>query len=79
MANDMQSVVIGKRQILRELKKSNITEILIASDAETVYITELIDVAKSHGVPYRIGSTMLAIAREHGVEVPCGAVGVLRS
>ena len=78
MANSMQKVVIGKRQILRELKKNNIAEIYIAADAETAYITELIEVAKSNDIPYKIGSTMLTIAREYNIDVPCGAVGVLK-
>lgn len=79
MANDVQTVVIGKRQIMRELKKGNITEIRIAADAETAYITELIDAAKKNGVNYRICSTMHDIAREYNIEVPSGAVGILCS
>ena len=79
MANGTNNVVIGKRQILRELKNSNIAEIFIAADAETKYITELIEVAKSNGVAYHIGSTMSQIALEHGIEVPSGAVGVLKA
>ena len=78
MANSTQKAVVGKRQILRELKKSNIAEIFIAADAETKYITELIEAAKAHGVSYRIGSTMDKIAAEYGIEVPSGAIGVLK-
>ncbi len=79
MANSVQNVVIGKRQILRELKKGNIAEIQIAVDAETEYITFLIDCAKAHGVSYRLHSTMDQIALQHGIEVPSGAVGVLKA
>ena len=79
MANSMHNVVIGKRQILRELKKNNIAEITIATDAETQYIASLIDVAKEHGVPYRLSGTMNEISAEHGIQVPSGAVGVLKA
>ena len=79
MANDTQNVVIGKRQILRELKGGNLAEIRIASDAETAYITQLIEAAKSGNVAYRICSTMHQIAADYGIEVPCGAVGVLKA
>ncbi len=79
MANGTNNVVIGKRQILRELKRGNIREIYIAADAETQYITELIEVAKANDVNYRIGSSMVQIAAEYGVEVPSGAVGVLKA
>ncbi len=79
MANNAKRTVIGKRQILRELKNGNVAEIFIAADAETKYITELIEAAKSHGVNYRIGSTMAQIASECGIDVPSGAIGVLKA
>lgn len=79
MANGTQNVVVGKRQILRELHRDNLAEIYIAADAETKYITELIEVAKKNNVSYRIGSSMGQIAAEHGIDVPCGAVGVLKA
>ena len=72
------NVVIGRRQILRELKKDNIAEIRIATDAETQYITSLIEVAKEHGVPYRLSGTMDDISAEYGIAVPSGSVGVLK-
>ena len=78
MANSMHNVVIGKRQILRELKKNNIAEITIAVDAETQYIASLIEVAKLHGVPYRLRGTMNEISADFGIQVPSGAVGVLK-
>ena len=78
MANSMNSVVIGKRQILRELKKNNVAEIVIAADAESQYIASLIEVAKAHGVRYKIRGTMNEISAQHGIAVPSGAVGVLK-
>lgn len=77
MTNGIDGVVVGKRQILRELKNNNIAEIRIACDAETKYIGELIAVAKQHNVRYVIASTMDEIAAQYGIEVPSGAVGVL--
>ena len=78
MAYSMHKVVIGKRQILRELRNNNVAEITIATDAETQYITSLIEQAKLHGVTYRLRGTMNEIAAEFGIEVPSGAVGVLK-
>ncbi len=77
MADSMQKVVIGKRQILRELKNNNVAHIIIAADAETQYIHSLIDAAVQSGVKYAISGTMQEIAAQYGIEVPCGAVGVL--
>ena len=79
MASSMYNVVIGRRQILRELKKNNIAEITIATDAETQYIASLIQVAKEHGVPYTLAGTMCDISAQYGIQVPSGAVGVLRA
>lgn len=79
MANNHENVVVGKRQILREIKQGNIVEIRIAADAETQYITELIETAKNNGVSYRICSTMSQIAADYGIEVPSGAIGVLKA
>ena len=63
---------------MRELKKGNIAEIVIATDAETQYIASLIDVAKEHGAPYRLHGTMNDISAKYGIQVPSGAVGVLK-
>ena len=79
MANSMHNVVIGRRQIIRELKKSNIAEIQIATDAEAQYIASLIEVAKSQSVPYKLRGTMNELSASYGIDVPSGAVGVLKA
>ena len=78
MAYSMHNVVIGRRQILRELKKGNIEQIQIAVDAEAQYIASLIEVAKQYGVPYRLSGAMKDISADFGSDVPSGAVGVLK-
>ena len=75
----MSNVVIGRRQILRELKKNNIAEIVIATDAEASYIAGLIEVAKQAGVAYKLHGTMNEISARYGIEVPSGAIGVLKA
>ncbi|MCM1194571.1 MAG: ribosomal L7Ae/L30e/S12e/Gadd45 family protein [Firmicutes bacterium] len=77
MANNDKTVVIGKRQILRELKNKNVREIRIASDAETQYIHSLIEAAKENSVKYVINGSMADISSEYGIDVPSGAVGLL--
>ena len=78
MANSTNSVVIGRRQILRELKKGNVAQIIIATDAEAQYIAGLIEIAKQAGVPYKLHGTMNEISANYRIEVPSGAVGVLK-
>ena len=79
MANSNSSVVIGRRQILRELKKNNIAEIVIATDAEAGYIAGLIEVAKQADVAYKLRGTMNEISQQYHIEVPSGAVGILKA
>lgn len=79
MANSTSNVVIGKRQILRELKKNNVAEIIIAADAEASYIASLIEVAKQAGVAYKLHGTMNEISARYAIDVPSGAVGVLKA
>ena len=71
-------VVIGKKQILRELKANNIAQIQIATDAETEYINSIVAEAQKASVKYVIHGTMNQIAQEYNIDVPCGAVGVLK-
>ena len=78
MANDKLNVVIGKRQILREIKKNNIVEIKIAADAEQEYIHYMIELAKQHGVKYLICGSRDAFSAEYGIDVPTGAIGLLK-
>ena len=79
MANSMSGVVIGRRQILRELKKNNVAEIVIAVDAEAQYIANLIEVAKQAGVTYKLHGTMNEISAQYHIDVPSGAVGILKA
>ena len=78
MANSISGVVIGRRQILRELKKNNVREIIIATDCEASYIASLIDVAQQNGVAYKLHGTMSEISATYHIDVPSGAVGVLK-
>ena len=79
MTSSMSNVVIGRRQILRELKKNNVAEIIIATDAEASYIASLIDVAKQAGVAYKLHGTMSEISARYDIDVPSGAVGILKA
>ena len=78
MANDKLNVVIGKRQILREVKKDNIVEIMIAANAEQDYIHSLIELAKEYDVKYRICASREEFSEMYGIDVPTGAIGVLK-
>lgn len=78
MAHNKLNVVIGKRQILREIKKNNIAEIKIAADAEQEYIRFMIDLALDYDVSYHICGSREAFSAEYGIDVPTGAVGLLK-
>ena len=77
MDSKKSRVVVGKKQILRELKNANITEIRIAEDVEAEYAESIKAEARRHNVGYVIRGTMRQLADEYGVDVPTGAVGTL--
>ena len=77
MDNELGSVVVGKKQILRELKNHNIAEIRIAEDVDAEY-ADCIKAEARADVPYAVRGTMRQIADEYGVDVPTGAVGTVR-
>lgn len=70
--------VVGKKQILRLAKANDLAQIQIATDADAKYVEEILSVAKPHNVKVVFQNTMQEIARSHGIDVPCGAVGVLK-
>ena len=78
MANKMEKVVIGKRQISRGIKDGIISEIVIATDAEQDYIKSLIVLAKQNNIKYTIQGKMQDISLRYGIDVPSGSVGVLK-
>lgn len=78
MANKMEKVVIGKRQISRGIKDGIISEIVIAADAEQEYIKSLIVLAKQNNIKYQIKGTMQDISSAYGIDVPSGSLGVLK-
>ena len=78
MANKMEKVVIGKRQISRGIKDGIISEIVIATDAEQEYIKSLIFLAKQNNIKYKIQGTMQDISSAYGIDVPSGSLGVLK-
>ncbi len=77
MNTDTDNVVVGKKQILREMKNGRVTEIRIAVDVELDYAETMKSEARRFGVPYVISSTMRELADEFGIDVPTGAVGKL--
>lgn len=78
METQNHPVVIGKKQILKELKSGNVQEIIIAVDAEAEYVNLLVSAAREHSVNYLMRGTMAEIAASYGIDVPSGAVGVLK-
>ncbi len=78
MDKDSSRFVIGKKQILREMKGGNVAEIVIAADADREYTAVLTEAARLFNVPFVIGSSMEELSDCFDVDVPCGAVGKLK-
>ncbi len=78
MDSDNLRIVVGKKQILRLTKENELIKIQVATDADSEYVESILSVAKPHNVKVVFQNTMQEIARQHGIEVPCGAVGFLK-
>ncbi|MCM1043815.1 MAG: ribosomal L7Ae/L30e/S12e/Gadd45 family protein [Corallococcus sp.] len=79
MANKSNShVVIGLRQVLRELKVGNVVSIVMATDADKDYKRSVLSAAKEQGVAVTQRGTSESIAAEYGIEVKSAVVGFLK-
>ena len=72
-------VVIGQRQVLRELKNDSLEKILLATDADANYSETILNAAKKAGVQVSVASTSQQIADEYGVKVKSAVVGFLKA
>ena len=79
MDKDNLQFVIGKKQVLREMKNGNLVEIIIADDADNDYIAILTEFARKHNVPFLVGSSMKELSSNFDIDVPCGVVGKLKN
>ena len=79
MESDKLRPVVGKKQILRFTKENELKYIQIATDAEEDYKKSIAEVAVLHNVKVVISGTMQEIAAQHGINVPCGAVGFFKN
>lgn len=79
MANyQKKDVVVGQRQVVRELKQLNIAQIILASDADTAYKNNILGYARQYNVPVVSGVTSVELAERYGIEVKSAVVGVLK-
>lgn len=74
----MDNIVVGKKQILRLLKENALLGITIAEDVDSDYVQSICSVARLHNVPVKFCGTMEQIAEQYGIDVPSGAVGLLK-
>lgn len=76
--NKNQPIVVGQRQILRELKRDNVELIQIARDADKAYIETITAEAKKHGVTVTFDGTMNALAKRFHIDCATGAIAVVK-
>lgn len=78
MANSSKQYVVGLRQIRKELKKDNLSVIIVAEDADRHYHEQLARLAAEYGVPLSVRGTKSSIAANFGIDVESAGVGVLK-
>ena len=78
MEYSKNKVVVGKKQILRNLTENNVKIVRIATDTDKEYATAIENLARQHNVKVEHRGTMTEIAAEFGIDVPSGAVAQLK-
>ncbi len=69
--------VVGSKQAAKALKRDEVKELLIASDAELKLKNELIELAKEKGVPVKKATSMKELGKAFGINVGAAAVAIL--
>lgn len=78
MANNVNvGVVVGQRQVLRQLKQHNISKVLLASDADSRYKQTMLKEIQICNVEVDDSFTAQQLADKFGVDVPSAVVGIL--
>ena len=78
MEYEKDKVVVGKKQILRELTENNVKLVRIATDTDRDYAEIILKTAAAHNVTVERRGTMSEIAAEFHIDVPSGAVAQLK-
>ncbi|WP_445492904.1 50S ribosomal protein L7ae-like protein [Niallia sp. 03133] len=69
--------VVGTKQTVKALKKGNITEILVAKDADPFHIGKVTEAAKQVNVPIILVDSMMKLGKSCGIEVGAAAVAII--
>mgnify|MGYP001404350296 CR=1 FL=1 len=70
--------VVGSKQATKSLKKGEVKELLIASDADPKILKDLLDLAEERKVPVKEAGTMRDLGKTFGINVGASAVAILR-
>lgn len=73
-----KDVVVGQRQVVRELKQLNVRKIILATDADVTYKKNILEYAATYNVPVESSATSIELAERYGIEVKSAVVGILK-
>lgn len=73
-----RNVVIGTKQTIKALEKGNVTEVIIAQDADLRVVQKVKAVAEKHNIPISTVPSMKRLGKACGIEVGAAAVGITK-
>ena len=74
---DPKARVVGMKQVLRAIEKSNLKSAVIAQDADDYMLNKIKSVLEQNNVPYKNAESMLELGKACGIEVGATVVGEL--
>ncbi|MGP7819267.1 50S ribosomal protein L7ae-like protein [Niallia sp. 01092] len=69
--------VVGTKQTVKALKAGNVTEVLVAKDADPILIGKVTDTAKQVHVPIILVDSMMKLGKSCGIEVGAATVAII--
>lgn len=68
--------VVGTKQTVKALKSGNVTELLVAKDADPILVGKVTTVAKELNVPIILVDSMMKLGKSCGIEVGAATVAI---
>lgn len=72
-----KKVIIGTKQTAKAIKNNQAQEVVIASDADSRVVEEVIQLAKESNIPITYVSSMKKLGKTCGIDVGAAAVAIV--
>ncbi|MED4829659.1 50S ribosomal protein L7ae-like protein [Bacillus atrophaeus] len=72
-----KSIIIGTKQTVKALKRGSVKEVVVAKDADPIFTSSVIKLAKDQGIAVSVVESMKKLGKACGIEVGAAAVAIM--